>query len=1414
MRKFAFPLFVLALLCAGTTGSRAQGTPTVFINEIHYDNVSTDAGEFIEVAGPAGTNLAEYSIVLYNGNGGAVYDTDALAGTIPNQQNGFGTVSLAYPVNGIQNGSPDGVALVRNGVLVQFLSYEGPFVAVGGPANGQTATDIGVFEADNSAVGNSLRLIGTGTGYSDFSWAPSAPATPGAVNQGQTFNGDGAPFVSSTIPAAGATNVLVTSTITINFSESVTASATAFSLSCAGSPQGFTQSASPAASFTLTPNSSLPFSTNCAVSVTANQITDTDPTDPPDQMAANFNFSFTTAAATDAAPQVTTTVPINGALDVDPAANIVINFSEPVTATTAAFHIQCGALIMFGQTPGASASFTLDPNLNLPPATPCTVTMTAAEVSDLDLNDPPDHPAADYAFSFTTGTPVATNVLINELDSDTPGNGFDVAEFVELYDGGVGNTSLTGLTLVFYNGNGDIVYGAFDLDNQTTDANGYFTIGNPGVPGVDMTFEPGEFGFLQNGADAVALVVGNASSYPIGQALSTANVVDAIVYDTDDDNDLQLLALLNAGQPQVNENASGDAPNQSSGRCANGTGGMRNTSTYRAGAPSPDAPNNCPAPSNSPIVISQFYGSGGNDNAVYQNDYVELYNRGNAVVDVTGWSLQYAAAAGSSWANKVPLGGPIAPGQYYLVKLATNDVTVGAPLPPPNVTGPINMSGTNGKIALVNVFDSMLGDCPLSNPHLMDLVGYGSASCGEGNTRAPALSAAIADFRLGGGAIDTDRNFEDFVSGAPTPRQTAPIVELGPFLLASDPAPNGTNVPRDPTLVFTFSEPVSVVGHWFDLICATTGVHDSYSLTGSGPFIDVTLNVDLLAGEVCSITVFKDQVHDQDTDDSSPATDTLPGNYSWSFTVASGAPPPYAPSVHLTFGNPTNATADLGQPLNYLMEKAEYALSYNRADGRPNWVSWHLSPEWYGTLARVDTFRADPRVPDDPDWYRVQGFDFSGSGFDRGHMVPNADRDNQNRIPVNQATYLMTNMVAQAPGNNQGPWAALEGALRTLADAGNDLFIVAGPHGEGGYGSGVPRTLTNKIANGRVSVPAETWKVVLVWPRATGANPREPISCTTRTIAVIMPNDDVVTRTDDGKLKQDWETYLTSIDDVEALTGYDLFAELPDAVEYCVEAGVNGENPDPDVTPPVVQCGAADGAWHGSNVAIACTATDPESGLSNASNASFTLMTSVAAGDQDANAATDTRVVCDVVGNCVTAGPIAGNMIDRQAPSIAVTAPVNGGTYQFNKTALAAFGCTDSGAGLASCTGTVANGAAIDTSSVGTKSFVVTATDAVGNTSSTTVTYTVATGNIKPNPTIIITNIPANATVGGSFTPVIAYTGDGTTHLRSETPAVCMVHGDTSVIFVAAGTCTVSAWATPSGTSARVDGPFQSFVVQ
>jgi predicted extracellular nuclease len=178
----------------------AQAATSVFINELHYDNASTDAGEAIEVAGPAGTDLTGWTIVLYNGNGGAPYDTDLLPTPIPSQAGGYGTVAINYPTNGIQNGAPDGMALVDDsGAVIQFLSYEGTFTAVGGPADGLLSTDIGVSESSSTPAGTSLQLTGTGTTYGDFTWAPSAPNTFGAPNTGQTFGDEPPPTGSDTL---------------------------------------------------------------------------------------------------------------------------------------------------------------------------------------------------------------------------------------------------------------------------------------------------------------------------------------------------------------------------------------------------------------------------------------------------------------------------------------------------------------------------------------------------------------------------------------------------------------------------------------------------------------------------------------------------------------------------------------------------------------------------------------------------------------------------------------------------------------------------------------------------------------------------------------------------------------------------------------------------------------------------------------------------------------------------------------------------------------------------------------------------------------------------------------------------------------------------------------------------------------
>ncbi len=631
---------------------------------------------------------------------------------------------------------------------------------------------------------------------------------------------------------------------------------------------------------------------------------------------------------------------------------------------------------------------------------------------------------------------------------------------------------------------------------------------------------------------------------------------------------------------------------------------------------------NAPPPPVEHMVISQVYGGGGNAGATYRNDYVELFNPGTTPFDLGGWTVQYGAATGTTWQVQ-PLGGVVQPGEYYLVSLASGGA-VGALLPDANVNGSINMSGTTGKVALVSGGDPLDGCPSVGGDGVVDFVGYGTtANCREGATNAPAPSNTTAIFRKNNGFTDTNVNGADFQTGAPNPRRTTPIVEIGPYVLNVDPRNNASSAPRDASITVTFTEPVEVNGAWYDINCAVTGQHNSATFGGGGSSHIITPNVNFQPGEQCTVTVFKDNVSDVDLDDGGPNSDHLTANYTWSFTIATGAAPSYPPSVHLTMGNPNGATADTNQPDNYLMEKPEYSLSYNRDKGVPNWVSWHLANEWVGSLARVDTFRPDPAVPSD--WYRVLHTDYVNSGFDRGHMVPNADRDPETSIPINQATFLMSNIIPQAPDNNQGPWANMENALRAFLPA-NELYIVAGGAGTGGAGSNGPATT---IANGHVTVPSATWKVVLVLPK--GEDDISRVSCATQTIAVIMPNIQ-------GIRNVDWHTYITTVDAVEALTGYDFFSNLPDPVERCVEAGTNGVNPPldtdadgvPDSTDNCVFDANTDQTDTDDDLqGDACDADDDNDGVSDADE--------IAAGSDPLNSAS-TPEICDGVDNDLNEG--------------------------------------------------------------------------------------------------------------------------------------------------------------------------------
>lgn len=165
----------------------ASPLPNAFINEIHYDNSGADQGEFVELAGISGLNLVGWSLHFYNGSNGNEYKEYTFTDWLLNDTaNGFGFA--AVNITDIQNGSPDGIVLAdEQDNIIQFLSYEGSFIANSGIAAGLLSTDIGVIEPANTPAGFSLQLAGQGNGYQDFSWASPQASSFGIANFGQRF---------------------------------------------------------------------------------------------------------------------------------------------------------------------------------------------------------------------------------------------------------------------------------------------------------------------------------------------------------------------------------------------------------------------------------------------------------------------------------------------------------------------------------------------------------------------------------------------------------------------------------------------------------------------------------------------------------------------------------------------------------------------------------------------------------------------------------------------------------------------------------------------------------------------------------------------------------------------------------------------------------------------------------------------------------------------------------------------------------------------------------------------------------------------------------------------------------------------------------------------------------------------------
>lgn len=229
-------------------------------------------------------------------------------------------------------------------------------------------------------------------------------------------------------------------------------------------------------------------------------------------------------------------------------------------------------------------------------------------------------------------------------------------------------------------------------------------------------------------------------------------------------------------------------------------------------------------------------------------------------------------------------------------------------------------------------------------------------------------------------------------------------------------------------------------------------------------------------------------------------------------------------NIHLKYGNPSGAD---NQVNNYLLEKPEYALSYNCQAGIPNWVSWQLDSSWLGQTERTNDFRPEPNLP--ADCYAVRPKDYQRSGYDRGHLIPSGDRT-RSRLD-NSSTFVMSNMIPQSPSNNREVWRELEVYSRDLAAQGKELYLVAGGNG-----------IAKKIAQSKVVVPEYTWKVILILDQ-----PEEDITFeNAKTIAVWIPNTESV-------LNTDWQDYIVSVDEVEQKTGFNFFNSVPRKVQKKLE---------------------------------------------------------------------------------------------------------------------------------------------------------------------------------------------------------------------------------------------------------------------
>ena len=245
-------------------------------------------------------------------------------------------------------------------------------------------------------------------------------------------------------------------------------------------------------------------------------------------------------------------------------------------------------------------------------------------------------------------------------------------------------------------------------------------------------------------------------------------------------------------------------------------------------------------------------------------------------------------------------------------------------------------------------------------------------------------------------------------------------------------------------------------------------------------------------------------------------------------------------NLQMQLGNPSNATADTNNHSHYLITRPIEALDYNDSHGQPNWASWDLtSGDANNAVSRQDSFAPDTNLP--PNFYYVTNTEYSGSGFDRGHLCPSADRTDS--LNDNNMTFLMSNMMPQAPDNNRLVWAYFEDYCRAQADASNEVLVVCGPSGFNG---------SHISSSTHVLIASNTWKIAVVVPLGLGGSNSalSRITITNRVIAINVPNT--------NGISTQWTNYITSARQIEVETGFNFFTAVPATIASAFRARVDG----------------------------------------------------------------------------------------------------------------------------------------------------------------------------------------------------------------------------------------------------------------